>query len=44
MGLRNSEALVQELFWPEEFSTMTDLREGQPEGKNYPPCTIHTLS
>lgn len=26
IGLRSSEVLVQEEFWPEAFSTMTDLR------------------
>lgn len=36
MGLRSSEVLVLEEFWPEAFSTMTDLREGQPEGKKHP--------
>lgn len=37
MGLRSSEVRVQE-FWPEAFSTMTDLSgRGQPEGKNHPP-------
>lgn len=40
MGLRSSEGLAQE-FWPEAFSTMTDLREGQPEGKNHRPTRHH---
>lgn len=44
MGLRSSEELMQEELWPEEFSTMTDLREGQPEEKHHPPCTTQPLS
>ena len=46
MGLRRSEVLMQEDFWPEEFSTMTDLREGQlkERTRDNPPGTTHPLS